>query len=236
MAEATESETETEPSAPEAGQSPRTAKGDTERTELGKRAQANARRAAESKATVPHIYLTRTATAAGAGEPTLASLIAAAGGALSKHPALNGAYRDGALESHSRVNVGFTVEAPEGTLVPTVLDADAKEAAEIEPEIGELRDGAIAGTLAAPAYSGATFTVTAIAEGADSAFLPIIPGQAARLVAGRPRRAVVAGDDGSAVVADVVDLALSCDARAVGAEESARFLETLAALIAPDRG
>ncbi len=238
MSKAIESEAEGDPSAPEPGESPapRTAKGATQRSELAKRAQANARRAAESKATVPHIYLSRTAQLAESGADSAPALIAATGRALVSHPALNGAYRDGAVETHGRANIGLTVEGPEGSLVPTVLDADRKSVSEIATEIEELRAGAMGGTLAAPAYSGATFTLTVLAEGADRAALPVVPGQAAHLVAGRVREAVVAGDDGSPRVADVVDLGLSCDARAVGAEEAARFLGTLAALIGPERG
>ena len=244
MSGANESESEGEPPASEPGASPappapRTAKGDSERTELGKRAQSVARRVSESKATVPHLYLGRTAVlsgGAGSGAEGAAGVIAALGQALAAHRGLNGAYRDGAIETHSRINVGITVETDDGTLVPTVLDADRKSMAEIATEIEELRAGAIAGTLPSPAYSGATFTVTVLREGADSVLAPVTPGQAAHLAVGRVRQAVVVGASNAPEVADVVDLGLSCDARAVRPPVAAEFLDSLAALIAESAG
>ena len=245
MSGANESETEGEPSAPEPGTSaPRTAKGESERNELGKRAQSTARRVSESKATVPHVYLGRTAVLSGgpgsggngSGSGRGAAVIAALGRALAEHRGLNGAYRDGAIEIHSRVNVGITVETDDGTLVPTLLDADKKTMAEIATEIEELRAGAIAGTLPSPAYSGATFTVTLLAEGADTVLAPVTPGQAAHLAVGRVRQAVVVGASDAPEVADVVDLGLSCDARAVRPPVAAEFLDSLAALIGDSLG
>ena len=168
---------------------------------------------------------------AGRGAEGAASVIAALGRALAAHPGLNGAYRDGTIETHSRINVGITVETADGTLVPTLLDADKKSMAEIATEIEQLRAGAGAGTLPAPAYSGATFTVTLLAEGADTVLAPVTPGQAAHLAVGRVRQAVVVGASDAPEVADVVDLGLSCDARAVRPPVAAEFLDSLAALI-----
>ena len=243
MSDANESETEGEPSAREAAAAPasRTAKGESERAELGKRAQSVARRVSESKATVPHVYLGRTAVLSGGvgsgnGTGRGAAVIAALGQALAEHRGLNGAYRDGAIETHSRINLGITVETDEGTLVPTLLDADKKTMAEIATEIEELRAGAIAGTLPSPAYSGATFTVTLLAEGADTVLAPVTPGQAAHLAVGRVRQAVVVGAGDAPEVADVVDLGLSCDARAVRPPVAAEFLDALAALIGDSLG
>ena len=74
-----------------------------------------------------------------------AAVIAAAGRALADHPGLNGAYRDGGLEQHSRFNVGLIVETGDGALVPTLFDADTKTVADIESEIEELTASARAG-------------------------------------------------------------------------------------------
>lgn len=244
MAETDQSDTDSKPSgdgatavaAPAASVvTGKTAKGTPERVELGKREQALARRLAESKATVPHLYLERSVTLPGPGAASAARVIAAAGRALARHRNLNGAYRDGALELHSRVNVGIFVEAPGGALVPTVFDADTKSVEEIGTEIVELEESARAGTLASPSLSGGTFTVTVLDEGADRVFVPVTPGQAAHLGVGRPRREAVAGSGVEIVAADVAGLTLSCDARAVRPPQAAAFLEELAALLAdPD--
>jgi pyruvate/2-oxoglutarate dehydrogenase complex dihydrolipoamide acyltransferase (E2) component len=221
---------EQEPSTAQPEPSARTAKGTSERAELSKREQAAARRAAESKATIPHLYARRTIELAG-DELTAGTVVHAAARALRAASALNGAYRDGALETHSRVNVGLTVDAGDGSLTPTLLDADTKSVEQIDAEIAELREAARAGSLAAPALAGGTFTVTETPPGADAISLPVVVGQAAPLVAAAPRRAVVAGADGKPTVGWTAELTLSCDARAVKPEQAAVFLSELAATI-----
>jgi pyruvate dehydrogenase E2 component (dihydrolipoamide acetyltransferase) len=241
VAETDQSDTDAEPStagvaALAATATPgKTAKGTPERIELGKREQALARRLAESKATVPHLYLERTVILPGPEAVSAARVIAAGGRALARHRSLNGAYRDGALELHSRINVGIFVEAPGGALVPTVFDADEKSVGEMEPEIAELSDAARAGTLASPSLSGGTFTVTVLDRGADIVSAPVTTGQAAHLGVGRVRRELVPGPADDSVARDVAGLTLSCDARAVRPPEAAAFLEELAGLLAnPD--
>jgi pyruvate/2-oxoglutarate dehydrogenase complex dihydrolipoamide acyltransferase (E2) component len=73
-------------------------------------------------------------------------------------------------------------------------------------------------------------------EGADSVLAPVTPGQAAHLAVGRVRQAVVVGAHDAPEVADVVDLGLSCDARAVRPPVAAEFLDSLAALIGDSAG
>ena len=58
-------------------------------------------------------------------------IVRAAALALREFPRVNGAYRDGAVETFERVNVGIAVAAEETLLVPTIFDADTKSVAEI---------------------------------------------------------------------------------------------------------
>ena len=60
------------------------------------------------------------------------------GRALRDFPRLNGAYRDGAFETYSRVNVGCCAAMPAGPVVPTIFDADTKDAGEIAAELERL--------------------------------------------------------------------------------------------------
>jgi pyruvate dehydrogenase E2 component (dihydrolipoamide acetyltransferase) len=221
-------ETERIESGPEEAQ---TARGASTRIELERRAQAAARRVAEAKATIPHLYLSRVLPLPRAveGDALLGLIVRAAAVALREHPRLNGAWRDGAVEERERINVGFTVELPEGPLTPTLFDADGRDPAELALAVAELRGQAEAGALASPALAGATFTVSAVEAGAD-AFAPVIvSGQAAHLGVGRPRRAPIAGSDGTVSSADVVALTLACDGRVVRPPQAADFLERLAA-------
>jgi pyruvate dehydrogenase E2 component (dihydrolipoamide acetyltransferase) len=185
-----------------------TARGTVERVEPTKAQRAFARRVAESKATAPHIYLE-----ADLGTDAVERVVAAAAKALREFPRLNGAYRDGAFETYSRINVGVTIEADETPAVPTVFDADQKEESEIRGEIERLREGAAAGSLTPPELAGGTFTVVPVAGGVRS-FAPILhQGQAATL----------------AVTASAATLA--CDARIVTAGEAAQFLDRVRALL-----
>lgn len=209
-----------------------TAKGQFERVALSKRGQSAARRAAESKATIPHIYASRTVQI-GDGAPTdlTATVVAALGRALREQPALNSAYRDGELEIHSRINVGLTIEAGDGSLLPTLFDADKKEAEELGAEIEALRERISSGEITSPELAGGTVTVTALARGADSVAPSVIPGQAAHLGVGRSRDQAVLVD-GVPAAGRTVELTVSCDQRAAGPQASAALLERLAELLA----
>lgn len=141
------------------------------------------RRAAESRATVPVLELSMeymTDDALGSGR-----LVKACASALRQHPRANGAYRDGRLELYSRVNVGVVVAEGDSYVIPTVFDADRKSARELDDEIAQLSGDALAGQLPASGLSGATFTVWQAADlGILSAAIPVVPPQAAALVAG----------------------------------------------------
>ena len=223
--------TEPEPSTAQAEPSAKTAKGVSERRELSKREQAAARRAAESKATVPHLYARRTVELPSAEALSAAVVVHAAARALRAQPGLNCTYRDGGLELHSRVNVCLTVEMEGGSLAPTLFDADTKSVEQLDAEIDELKEAARAGSLAAPALAGGTFTVSMADPGAEGMLLPVVVGQAGHLVAGSPRRAVVCGPGGEPAAAWSVELGLSCDARAVKPADAAAFLADTAATI-----
>src|SRR3954470_19764460 len=132
-----------------------------------------ARRMAESRATIPDF----TAAVSLAAPPALAALVRACGFALREHPRVNGSYRDGRFELHARVNVGVVVATEDALAVPTIFDADAKQAPQIATEIEMLTERAEAGTLTPPEVAGGTFTVAA--ADVDRFTAVVTPGQAA---------------------------------------------------------
>jgi len=212
------------------------AKGRSERRPLDRRAQAGARRAAESKATIPHLYATRVVETGELGPDELVAVVVAAlGRALRESPSLNSSYRDGELEVHSRINVGLTVETPEAALLPTLFDADRKSVTELRAEISTLRARAASGEITPPELAGGTFAVSAAGHGADSIVPTVIPGQAGHLGIGRPREAAVISD-GLPSAGAVAELTLSCDQRAVGPATAGALLEAIAGWLAtPER-
>jgi pyruvate dehydrogenase E2 component (dihydrolipoamide acetyltransferase) len=205
-----------------------TARGTVERIEPTKAERAVARRVAESKATAPHIYLEAEIRTADAGP---ARAVRACGIALREHARLNGAYRDGAFELYSRVNVGVALQGPEGLVVPTVFDADLRSAAEIGAELDDLGRRAAGGRLSAPDLAGGTFTLQPAPVGATGSLTPILhQGQAAALaLGGVTERALVEG--GEVVAGRALTAVLACDARMIGAEEGARFLDRVRAVL-----
>jgi pyruvate dehydrogenase E2 component (dihydrolipoamide acetyltransferase) len=181
------------------------AKGSTENVELSQAQQAFARRVAESKATAPHVYFEHEPASPG----SLAEFVVASANALRAVPLLNGAYRDGGVELYSRTNVAVAVETAGTLLFPVIHDADSKDAGAIAAEIESLTDQATAGSLTAPAFAGATFTVVDMRPA--ERFTPVIGrGQAATLGIGS--RA----------------LTLACDNRIVQGREGVRFLAKVA--------
>jgi len=212
------------------------ARGKVERLEPSKPQRAAARRVAESKATIPHLYMETEAAMgdalafAGRGSASgddkapgpLEIVVRAVALALREVPRLNGAYRDGAAEVYSRVNIGVAIPGPDGPLAPTLFDADRKSLEEIATELRGLEARAPDGSLTAAELAGGTFTV-AWPLGEIRSFAPIIAGgQAGNLGIGGGAKRVVA--------------TLSADARMIDPPTAAEFLDRFrAALVIPDR-
>ncbi len=153
-----------------------------------------------------------------------AILVRACALALREVPRANGAYRDGRFELYSRVNVGVVVATEDVYVIPTVLDADQKPLRALTGEIERLTSQARQGQLAAPALSGATFTLSNVgALGVDSATILTNPPQAAALAAGTIRPAPIVRD-GAVVAGHLMSVTLACDHRILYGAQAARFL------------
>jgi len=235
--------------APTAGarEKPETAKGQAERVELTKLQQTVARRMAESKATAPHFYLAadidmgpavaargRLKKMAGDGEvvPSFNDMVVkACATALREHPRANGAYRDGALELYSRVNVGVAVAAQDALVVPTVFDADRKGLRQIAEETRALAQRVRDGTVTPPELSGGTFTVSNLGMFGITSFSAVInPPQAAILSVGAiDERPVVR--DGQVTIGHVMPVNLACDHRILYGADGAKFLDRIRSLL-----
>jgi len=158
-------------------------KGETTVIQPGPAERTVARRAAQSRATVPHLELS---VARGVpGELETALLIRASALALIEHPRANAAYRDGHFELYSRINIGLVLALQDAYLAPTLFDADQRTVPALRRDVAALHDDALGGRLVPSAFSGATFTVWNASElGIAQASLPVVPPQAALLVAG----------------------------------------------------
>jgi pyruvate dehydrogenase E2 component (dihydrolipoamide acetyltransferase) len=225
-----------------------TAKGETTDVALTRMQQTIARRMAESKATIPDFTLLtdvdmqecvrlraelKRMSKDDAPAPTYNDMVVKACAlALREHPRANASYRDGALQLHSRINVGVAVAAQDALVVPTVFDADAKALGEIARETHALVERVRSGAITPPELGGGTFTVSNLGMFGIRRFHAVInPPQAAILAVGEVSRRPVVGEDGAIVARHRMDVALSCDHRVVYGAEAARFLQTLTTLL-----
>jgi pyruvate dehydrogenase E2 component (dihydrolipoamide acetyltransferase) len=210
------------------------AKGETRTEEPSAAERAIARRAAEARATVPDLELSADvdmaaslALGAAQGYSTAAIVLRACALALRAVPRANGAYRDGRFELYSRINVGFVVATPQAYLIPTVFDADRKTLAELTEELPRLERAALAGELAPPAYSNATFTLSDVgALGVPASTIVVNSPQAAAVSAGAIREAPVVRD-GRIEPGNLMTVTLACDHRILYGAHAAAFLAEL---------
>jgi pyruvate dehydrogenase E2 component (dihydrolipoamide acetyltransferase) len=226
---------------PGASEKAETARGTAERIDLSKLQQTVARRMAESKATAPHFYLTteidmsravdarKRLKAAAPDDAVVPSfndmVVKACALALREFPRANGAYRDGAVEEYSRVNVGVAVAARDALVVPTVFDADTKGLRQIATETRALAARVREGTITPPELSGGTFTVSNLGMFGVTSFSAVInPPQAGILSVGSIERVpVVDGDE--IVPGERMSVTLACDHRILYGADGAQFLK-----------
>jgi pyruvate dehydrogenase E2 component (dihydrolipoamide acetyltransferase) len=218
---------------------PAPGKGESTIDPLSRAQQTVARRMSESRATVPDIELRSEVDARELVAlrermrevtdplPSLNDFIVrAAALGLREFPRVNAAYRDAAVETFGRVNVGVAVAAEETLLVPTIVDADCKSVVEIGATARTLAARARDGSITPAELSGATFTVSNLGMyGIDSFSAVINPPQAAILAVGAMRtRPVVDAVSDAVVAAPTIQLTLACDHRVLNGVDGARFL------------
>jgi pyruvate dehydrogenase E2 component (dihydrolipoamide acetyltransferase) len=202
--------------------------------------KAIARATVQSKAPVPHFYLTREIDMEAAEQfrqqfkkdrqahPSITDLlIKAVALALRKHPELNASYVGEAIRRYERVDIGVAVGLEDGLITPVVRDCGAKTLDAISAESRALIERAKQKRLQPQEYSGATFSISNLGMfGVDNFLAVLIPPQAASLAVGAVR-------DVPVVVAGVVkagrrmQVTLSCDHRAIDGVKGAEFLKEL---------
>jgi pyruvate dehydrogenase E2 component (dihydrolipoamide acetyltransferase) len=211
--------------------------------ELTPMLKAIAHRMAESKATVPHFYVTaevdmtravqmRTELNEGladrGGKISLNDLIVrACAMALLDHPQAHRSYVDGRHVYHAHANVGIAVALDDGLIVPVVREADAKSVLEISAETRDLAGRARSGGLKQHEIEGATFTASNLGMFGVSQFSAIInPPESAILAVGATvERPVVV--DGQMAIRSIMAVTLACDHRACSGADGARLLQTI---------
>jgi pyruvate dehydrogenase E2 component (dihydrolipoamide acetyltransferase) len=221
------------------------AKGETAVHDLTRVQRTVARRMAESRATVPNFELQRQVDLGEAvalrerlrevGDPPPSLndfVVKAAALALREFPRVNGSYRDGAYETHARINVGIAVAGEDALLVPTIFDADRRSLVEISADARTLASRVRSGEVTPAELSGGTFTVSNLGMyGVDSFSAVINLPQVAILAVGALRPRPVVDELGEIVARPTIVLTLACDHRVLYGADGARFLARVSELL-----
>jgi pyruvate dehydrogenase E2 component (dihydrolipoamide acetyltransferase) len=206
---------------------------------------AIARQMTQSKAPVPHFYVTAEVAMdrgvalraelqalPGAPKVTVTDLIVRACAlALLRHPGVNASFQGGAIRRYRAAHVGIAVALDEGLITPVLRDCDQKSLFQIATEARDLVARARARKLRGQELSGATFSVSNLGMFAVEEFSAIInPPEGAILAVGAILdKAVVV--DGQLAAGKRMRVTLSCDHRVMDGAMGARFLGDVKALL-----
>ncbi|MFT8585165.1 pyruvate dehydrogenase complex dihydrolipoamide acetyltransferase [Acetobacter papayae] len=202
-----------------------------------------ARRLTESKANVPHFYVSidveldalmalraqLNALEEGEGEDGVKlsvndMLIKASAVALKKVPTVNAYYTEEGILLHEDADISVAVSLDDGLITPIVRKADAKSLREISQEAKSLISRARAGKLKPEEFQGGTFSISNMGMYGVKDFAAIVnPPQAAILaIAAGRKQPVVSGNE--IKIATVMTVTLSVDHRAVDGATAAQWL------------
>ena len=121
---------------------------------------------------------------------------------------------------------GFPVSVEDGLIVPVIPKANEKSLSEISRTSKKNSDGARQGVLKTPAVG--TFTISNLGMYSINSFVPIInPPECGILGIGKIDKKVVVRDRNSFGIANVMNMSIACDHRAVDGSYAAQFLNSI---------
>jgi pyruvate dehydrogenase E2 component (dihydrolipoamide acetyltransferase) len=199
--------------------------------------RAIARRLSESKATIPHFYLSvncrmerlldlRAEINAYSIRKISVNdfVVRAVAVALREVPKVNVGWTDTAMRQFQQADVAVAVSTDTGLITPIVRAADRKTLSQISTEIAELAARARSGQLRPDEYQGGSFSVSNLGMFGVSEFAAIInPPQAAILAVGSSHQRPVV-DNGKLKVGMVMTCTFSVDHRAIDGAVAAEWL------------
>ena len=206
---------------------------------LSQMRKAVARITTQSKAPIPHFYLTiEVDMAAGLAivEESKSSsspvsinhlIIAASARALRHHPGVNASFAGNVIRVFSSIDIGIAVSVEDGLIVPVLRDCGNKTLAEIAEAERALVSRTRHRELAPDEYSNPTFLISNLGMYDVENFIAVILPPAAAVLAVGSVREVPVAHDGRVEAARRVKMTLSCDHRVIDGTSAAKFLQTL---------
>ena len=203
-----------------------------------------AQRLVESKAPVPHFYVTSEVEMGQAldAKASLARLrgvkvtvtdllVKACGLALVKHPEVNSSYQGDVIRRYRAAHIGVVVSTEEGLVIPVVRETNEKALTQIAVETADLAARGRQRKLRPEEYSGATVTISNLGMyGVDQFSAVIAPPEGAILAVGTIKERPVV-HDGRVGVGQVMSLTLACDHRIIDGTAAAAFMDELKELL-----
>jgi pyruvate dehydrogenase E2 component (dihydrolipoamide acetyltransferase) len=209
-----------------------------------------AKRLAESKATVPHFYVTMDieidallklradlnsrAPKDGPGAFKLSVndlIIKAAARVLRQMPSVNATWTDDAILQYHDVDISVAVSIPDGLITPIVRKADQKGLAAISAEMKDLAARAKSGKLKLEEFQGGGFSISNMGMFGVKDFAAIIntPQAGILAVSAGQQRPVV--KNGALAIATVMTCTLSVDHRVVDGALAAEWIAAFKAVV-----
>ena len=207
-----------------------------------------ARRLAQSKRDIPHVYFKSSVDATGilelkknvsrsveakTGKKLSLNeiVIKAAAVALEDFPDINASLVEDEILYHDGINIGMAVSLEKGLVVPVIKDANRMSLSEINRAAGYLASKAREGKLKMEEMSGGTFTISNLgAFGIDEFSAIINPPESAILAVGAAVETPCA-ENGQVVIKSKMMLTLSVDHRLIDGALAAQFMKRLKELL-----
>jgi pyruvate dehydrogenase E2 component (dihydrolipoyllysine-residue acetyltransferase) len=205
---------------------------------LSQMRKAIVRATTQSKAPVPHFYLTSDIDMEQAERfreqfkqnrtthPSITDLLVKASAiALIRHPNINVSFTGSAIRRHASIDIGIAVGLDDGLITPVIRNCGTKSLSDISAESRALIDRAREKRLQPQEYTDATFSISNLGMfGVENFIAVLIPPQAASIAIGATRDVPVV-KDGTVKAGRRMKVTLSCDHRALDGVQGANFLK-----------
>lgn len=203
--------------------------------------RAIAQRLTDSKASVPHFYVTAQIRVdrllALRGEVNHSSqrkvslndfVVKAVAAALVEVPTANAMWNGDSIRHFDSVDVAIAVAVPGGLLTPVVRGVEHLGLRELSAQIAELAATARSGRLQQHQLEGGSFTVSSLGMHGVQEFSAIInPPQSGILAVGAARQQPVVDDEGQLSVGTLMTVTLSADHRVIDGAVAAEWVAAL---------
>jgi 2-oxoisovalerate dehydrogenase E2 component (dihydrolipoyl transacylase) len=148
---------------------------------------------------------------------------------LAQWPMLNATFDDQALviTRHGSVQMGVATQTPNGLMVATIREAQARSVWELASEVLRLSEAARTGKATREELSGATFTISSLGPMGGVTSTPVVNPPQVAIVAVNKIEEKLVPVDGEIEIRKRMNLSLSCDHRVVDGWDAASFMQTL---------